>query len=65
MTLSLFQHLRHELDLTHIPDALVSITGADPVYPMPFRLGEASAVVLALQGMMLDALRTSQEMPPQ
>lgn len=57
MTLSLFNQLRYELDLTHIPNALVSITGADPIYPMPFRLGEATAAVLALLGVMLDPLR--------
>lgn len=65
MTLSLFNQLRHELNLTHIPETLVSITGADPVYPMPFRLGEAAAAVLALQGGMLDALRMTQGIYPQ
>lgn len=65
MTLSLFNQLRHELNLTHIPETLVSITGADPVYPMPFRLGEAAAAVLALQGEMLDALRMTQGIYPQ
>lgn len=65
MSLSLFKHLRNALGLTHISDAQVSITGADPVYPMPFRIGEASAAVLALQGMMLDALRMSQGISPQ
>lgn len=65
MTLSLFQYLRHELGLVHIPDAQVSMTDADPVYPMPFRIGEASAAVLALQGVMLDALRVQQGMPSQ
>lgn len=65
MTLSLFNWLRYELDLTHIPDSLVSITGADPVYPTPFRTGEAAAAILALQGVMLNTLRTGQGMYPQ
>ncbi|WP_407437491.1 hypothetical protein [Lelliottia sp.] len=64
MTLSLFNRLRHELNLTHTPDAQVSITGADPVYPMPIRPGEVAAAVLALQGVMLDALRMTQGIYP-
>lgn len=62
MTLSLFKQLRQELGLMHIPHSHLTITGADPVYPTPFRIGEAAAAVLALQGGMLEALRGTQGM---
>lgn len=65
MKISLFKQLCLELGLAHFSDAQVSITGTDPIYPMPFRIGEASAAVLALQGVMLDTLRVQQGIPPQ
>jgi len=61
----LFENLRRELGLDAFPADRVTLTGADPVYPMPFRIGEAAAAVLALQGVMLDALRAQQGMEPQ
>ena len=50
---SLFEHLRHELGLLDFPADNVTLTGRDPVYPTPFRIGEAAAAILALQGVML------------
>lgn len=61
----LFENLRRELGLDVFPADRVTLTGADPVYPMPFHTGEAAAAVLALQGVMLDALRVQQGMEPQ
>ena len=53
---TLFEQLRQELGLSAFPADNVSLTGHDPVYPMPFRMGEAAAAVLALQGVMLNQL---------
>lgn len=61
----LFENLCCELGLDAFPADRATLTGADPVYPMPFRIGEAAAAVLALQGVMLDALRVQQGMASQ
>ena len=61
----LFEHLRRELGLLAVPADNVTLTGHDPVYPMPFHIGEAAAAILALQGVMLNALRLQQGLPPQ
>ncbi len=53
---TLFEQLRHELGLLDFPADNVTLTGRDPVYPTPFRIGEAAAAILALQGVMLNAL---------
>lgn len=60
-----FETLRSELGLSASPAECVTLTGADPIYPLPFRIGEGSAAVLALQGIMMDALRMQQSMEPQ
>jgi len=62
---ALFENLCSELALSAFSAEKVILTGADPIYPMPFRIGEAAAAVLALQGVMLNALRVQQGMPQQ
>lgn len=56
-----FDKLRHDLGLTHFAVDGVTLTNATPVYPTPFAIGEAAASVLALQGVLLDALRGKQQ----
>lgn len=61
----LFENLRSELGVSAFPAERVTLSGADPVYPTPFRVGEAAAAILALQGGMLEALRAGCGMYPQ
>lgn len=56
-----FNTLRQELGLAHFPADNLTLSGMTPVYPTPFAIGEAAASTLALQGVMLNALRGSQQ----
>ena len=48
-----------------VPDSDIEITGSDPIYYSPFRLGEGAAVVHALVGSKIDELWQLQGHKPQ
>ena len=50
MPLDIFNQLLHLVGVTHPGDDIVEIAGSDPVYDTPFKVGEASAAILAAQG---------------
>ena len=56
-----FNKLRQELGLAHFATNKVTLSGCGPIYPTPFAIGDAAASILALQGIMLDALRGTQQ----
>lgn len=56
-----FNKLRQELGLAHFATNKVTLSGCGPIYPTPFAIGDAAASILALQGIMLDALRGAQQ----
>jgi hypothetical protein len=50
MPLDIFNQLLNLVGVTHPGDDIVEIVGSDPVYDTPFKVGEASAAILAAQG---------------
>lgn len=56
-----FNKLRQELGLAHFATNKVTLSSCGPIYPTPFAIGDAAASILALQGIMLDVLRGTQQ----